>query len=41
MIMMRVKWKEHISFPTYTQDEMSMLGKLVQDQKILSEILKA
>lgn len=26
MIKMRVKWKEHISFPTYTQDEMTMLG---------------
>ena len=26
MIKMRVKWKEHISSPTYTQDELSMLG---------------
>ena len=26
MIKMRVKWKEHSSLPTYTQDEMAMLG---------------
>lgn len=26
MIMMRVKWREHISFPIYTQDEIAKLA---------------
>ena len=31
MIKMRVKWKEHISLPTYTQDEMLETGLRPED----------
>lgn len=37
MIMMRVKWKEHISLPTYTQDEMAMLGISPRQEDIVRD----